>query len=171
MTHDSVIELINIGRRMRKAQKRYHRLRNSTDMNPTIVQQMAALERQFDEMSEYHSIPVSVAKALAESYAKSMVVILAYDPEHRLMHTTTYGVSAFDKEQAAAVGQLASQAIGCDLSRKIEFEDFHNDYDPARYRECLELLKTIVARHGCTTPMVAQAERILTDAGLGVRQG
>ena len=59
-------------------------------------------------MSQYQPIPVAIAKAIAEEFEKSSVVILAWDAKHKLTHTTTYGVTAFDKENAAAAGQICS---------------------------------------------------------------
>jgi hypothetical protein len=56
-------------------------------------------------MSEYQPVPVSAAREIAAKFDKTMVVILAYDPAHQLTHTTSYGVSAFEKEQAASVGE------------------------------------------------------------------
>lgn len=122
-------------------------------------------------MSEYKQVPVAIAKQIAEQCDKSQVVILAYDPVHMLTHTTTYGVSAFDKENAAAAGELLSKTMGCDLGRKVEYEDFHRDFDPALFKEALDLLATIRGRNGCNDQMVQQAERILKAAGRGVRQG
>jgi hypothetical protein len=119
----------------------------------------------------YLPIPVGVALQIAEQFQKSQVIILAWDPVHQLTHTVTYGVSAFDKENAAAAGQIAAKALGCDLGQRQDFEDFHRDYDPALYKEAIDLLATISARNGCTGPMVQQAERILKAAGRGVRQG
>jgi len=80
-------------------------------------------------------------------------------------------VSAFDKENAAAAGEICADAIGADLGRKQSFEDFHKDYDPALFKECLDLLTLIRGRNGCTEPMVVQAGLILKAAGRGVRQG
>jgi len=119
----------------------------------------------------YHPVPVSVAVSIAENFQKSMVVILCYDPVHQKTHTTTYGVSAWEKEQAAAVGEICALAVGSDLSRKVDYEDFHKNYDPALYRESLELLKLIRARNGCTPPMCQQADRILKAAGWALREG
>lgn len=119
----------------------------------------------------YKPIPVGIAQRISEEFEKSQVVILAYDPVHQLTHTVTYGYSAFDKENAAAAGELIATALGCDLGKKQSFEDFHRDYDPALYKEALELLGLISGRNGCTAPMVQQAERILKAAGRGVRQG
>jgi hypothetical protein len=44
--------------------------------------------------SSYKPIPVGVAAKISEEFAKSMVVILAYDPVHQLTHTVSYGVDA-----------------------------------------------------------------------------
>lgn len=96
-------------------------------------------------MSEYKPVPVDIAKQIAESFDKSIVVLLCYDPTHNLTHTTTYGVNAYEKEQAAALGEMATQAIGCDLSQKVTYEDFHKNYDAARYKAAIEVLADIVS--------------------------
>lgn len=100
-------------------------------------------------MPEYLPIPSSAAEKIAHDYSKSMVVILAYDPEHALTHTTTFGVSAEDKEAAARCGELATTAMGADLVRKQVFEDFHNDPEgnvAAKYKEAVDLLASVVRR-------------------------
>ena len=112
-------------------------------------------------MSAYKSVPVHVAKAISEQYDKSMVVVLAYDPVHELTHTTTYGVSAFDKENAAAAGEKATVALGGDLANRIEWEDFHSDMKPALFKESLELLRRIVDARWASDDDICQAERIL----------
>lgn len=95
-------------------------------------------------MSEYLPVPVQAAKFLSERFRKSMVVILSFDPEFELTHCTSYGVQAFDKEQAAAIGERCVQEVcGGDLSRKVSFEDFHHNMDPARLREAQELLAAV----------------------------
>ncbi len=121
-------------------------------------------------MPEYCEIPVHVAKSIAETFQKDQVIILAFDAEHQLTHTTTYGKTAVDKENAAAAGELLSKTLGCDLGKKVEYEDFHRDYDPAIYRESLELL-TLIARRGGTTAVQLQAiERLLKLTGRQLRQ-
>src|SRR5690348_256470 len=97
-------------------------------------------------MSEYIPIPVGEAKSIAETFAKSQVIILAWDPVHKVTHTTTFGVSAFDKENAAALGAKLTQAAGCDLSKATEYEDFHKDYDPALYKEAKDLIQKLFTR-------------------------
>jgi hypothetical protein len=122
-------------------------------------------------MSEYLDVPVEAAKSIAERFRKSIVVILAFDPAHQLTHTTTYGVSAFDKENAAAAGEKCSAAVGCDLSAKQTFADFHNDYEPAFLREAEEILKCISRQQGCNPVRLQQIERWLKARGHGLRQG
>lgn len=94
-------------------------------------------------MSEYIAVPVQAAKDVAEKYAKQMVVILCYDREHGLTHTTTYGVMPFDKENAAAAGEICAKAVGADLGQKQVFEDFHNDYNPAKLKAAWELITSL----------------------------
>jgi hypothetical protein len=85
-------------------------------------------------MTDYKPIPVSEARAIADDYGKDIVVILCWDAEHGLTHTTTYGVTAFDKENAAAAGEICAKALGADLGKKQFHEDFHGDYSPARLK-------------------------------------
>lgn len=120
-------------------------------------------------MKGYIPVPVHVAKSIAETFHKSMVVILCYDAAHQLTHTTTYGVEAYDKEQAAAAGQRCAAALGSDLAKKTDYEDFHRDYDAARYREALELLGKIRDRGGTSPRQLRQIERLLDDVGQGLR--
>jgi hypothetical protein len=120
-------------------------------------------------MSEYVPIPVHTAKSIADNYAKSMVVILAYDPIFQVTHTTTYGKDAWEKEQAAAVGEKCSLAIGADLNKQTEFEDFHKDYDPAALREATEILQDIARRQDSSPHTLLRVERWLKAIGLGVR--
>jgi hypothetical protein len=74
--------------------------------------------------SNYKAIPVSEALRVAEAYEKSMVVITAWDPKAQLVHTTTYGKDATDKELAALLGEVFARAAGADLSRARVFEDY-----------------------------------------------
>lgn len=96
-------------------------------------------------MIGYIPVPVKAAQAIAEEFAKQAVVILAYDSEHELTHTTTYGTTAFFKENAAAAGELCTKAIGGDLSKTQVFEDFHKNYDAAKFRELSEAVVRVVA--------------------------
>lgn len=119
----------------------------------------------------YIPVPVEAAAQISRHCKKSMVVILAYDPVHEMTHATTFGVSAFDKENAAAAGEMLSKAIGGDLSRKVEFEDFHADYDPAIFKEAVDILTVISRRQGTTSVQLQQIERFLRNFGRHTRQG
>jgi hypothetical protein len=122
-------------------------------------------------MADYREVPVMIAKEIAEIYGKNQVVILCYDAEHELTHTTTYGVTAFDKENAAAVGQKVTQAIGCDLGKKHVFEDFHQDYDPAFFKEAIDLLRVAQRRQGFTDAQLQAVEELLKKLGHRIRHG
>lgn len=122
-------------------------------------------------MSEPIPVPVTIAKDIAEMFKKSQVVILSYDPEHNLTFTTTYGVTAFDKENAAATGELVTKAIGCDLGKKQAFEDFHSDYDPALYKQAKELIQKLFTRHDGSPWAIQQMEEFLKATGHRLRQG
>lgn len=96
-------------------------------------------------VDQYKPVPVDVAKQIADRFDKAMVVILAYDVAHELTHTTTYGTTEYGKENAAGAGAYLTQTIGSDLSQKIEFEDFHTDYDPARAKVQAEALREMTS--------------------------
>jgi hypothetical protein len=82
-------------------------------------------------MSEkYQPIPVSAAAEIAERFAKSIVVITAYDRQYELTHTTTYGRDAQDKLDAAAAGEYLHRCAGGDLSKREIYEDFRDPRSP-----------------------------------------
>jgi hypothetical protein len=120
-------------------------------------------------MPEYQPVPVSEASRICDEYAKSMVVILCYDAKFQMTHTTTYGVSAFDKENAAAAGALVTKAIGADLSKKQTFEDFHASYDPAVYKQALELLRDALTGKVNMIMFDQRAANILGAAGWKIK--
>ena len=97
-----------------------------------------------NDKSEYIPVPVHAAKSIADTYEKQCVVILCYDRVHGLTHATTFGETAFDKENAAAVAEICTKAIGGDLGKKQEFEDFHKNYDPAAYKEAMDFIADVV---------------------------
>lgn len=92
-------------------------------------------------MSEYQNIPVETARDIADRFNKCQVVILCYDREHNLTHTTTYGKELEDKENAAATGEICAKAIGCDLGKSLIYEDFHANYEPAKLAKAKEILE------------------------------
>lgn len=61
---------------------------------------------------KYKSIPVSAAKAIAETYAKQQVIVVAWDAEHGKTHVTTYGDTAETCRQAALGGDKVKEALG-----------------------------------------------------------
>lgn len=92
-------------------------------------------------MKEYVPVPVTAAKHIAESFAKSIVIIAAWDPEHELLHTTTYGVAPADKVNAAHGGETVAKALSMDLARQHMYEDFREDFDAARARAMQEAIE------------------------------
>lgn len=91
-------------------------------------------------MSEYRPIPVAAAVDLADHFAKSMIVILAYDDEHKLTHVTTYGRTALEKQISAEVGDRCAKLIcGDGVQFKQGFEDFRT-VDAAERAERIEQL-------------------------------
>lgn len=111
------------------------------------------------------NVPVEAARQIAQQFGKTQVVILTYDPVSELTTTTTYGVSPFDKENAAAVGKIVTAAIGCDLSKRQDFEDYHRDYDAARYKAALEIMRRIVARHAGVRWANGEIRKSLAELG------
>ena len=75
-------------------------------------------------MSEYQPVPVAIAEEISFRYAKDVVVIVCYDTEHNMFHTTTYGNSAEDKLHAADLGEVLCEAAGGVLREKVVYEDF-----------------------------------------------
>ena len=70
------------------------------------------------------SVPVAAARDIARSFAKDVVVIVAYDNAHERLHTTTYGRDPLDKVRAADLGEVLAKAAGGDVSRGEYSEDF-----------------------------------------------
>ncbi len=82
----------------------------------------------------YLDIPVDVARQIAERFLRRIVVILAWDGDTGLLHTTTYGMSANDKLAAASAGELATKALGFDLGARTTFEDFRMPSEAAEIK-------------------------------------
>lgn len=90
-------------------------------------------------MSTYQPVTVDAAKQIAEHFAKSIVVITAFDSVHDLIHVTTYGVDAEDKITASQLGERLAEAAGLDFAKKESFEDFRTVDAAERAREIEEL--------------------------------
>jgi hypothetical protein len=63
-------------------------------------------------MAKYKTIPVSAAKAIAETYDKQQVIIVTWDAAHGKTHVTTYGDTAEQCRQAALGGDKVKDALG-----------------------------------------------------------
>ncbi len=101
-------------------------------------------------MSEYKPVPVEAAKAIAETYDKSMVVICCWDEKANKLHTTTYGVSPKDKHMAAIGGEMAARVLGGDLSKKEDFEDYRKNFNAEKYATLREqILQFMPALKDC----------------------
>ena len=98
-------------------------------------------------MENYKAIPVEAAKQIALTFDKQQVVIIAVDHPHDQVHTVTYGVGAVDKVEAAKMGEFLTKQLGCDTSKAEFSEDFRRDYDAAKYKRALELLRD-ATNHG-----------------------
>ena len=92
-------------------------------------------------MKEYQAIPVEAAKRIALEFDKQQVVIIAADTVHDKLHTATYGVSARDKVIAARIGEILTEQAGGVIEQAEFTEDFRRDFDAAKYKQALELLR------------------------------
>lgn len=123
-------------------------------------------------MGEYVPIPTTVAREIAEKFAKQVVVILGVDYAQDRTHVTTYGINADHKAVAAAMGLLCFKAVSDKDAVPLEkFEDFRDVMDAALFRECLEIMQKVVARNGATTPQIVRMEEILKSQGMAPRTG
>src|ERR1043166_3558936 len=75
-------------------------------------------------MKPYLAIPVETARQIARDFDKQIVIVLAWNHEHKLLHTVTYGAQPRDKISAANGGEIAAKALGTDLSKAGFTEDF-----------------------------------------------
>ncbi len=74
--------------------------------------------------SPYKPVPVATAKAIAEEFDKSIVIICAHDPVFGLLHVTTYGTDPQNKAWAAKGGEIANAALGGLRQAATDFEDY-----------------------------------------------
>ena len=76
------------------------------------------------ETRPYLPVPVEAAKTIGEGFKKSMVIVNAWDEEHQLLHTTTWGDDPAHKAMAADGGRIAAKALDADLLQVHAFEDY-----------------------------------------------
>lgn len=89
-------------------------------------------------MKPYLSIPVETARQIARDFDKQIVIINAWNHEHNLMHTVTYGVAPNDKISAARGGEICAKALGMDLTKSDPSEDFRT-VDAAKIAQLSDL--------------------------------
>ncbi len=94
-------------------------------------------------MTAYQPITVDAARKISREFSKSIVIICAWDPEHNLLHTTTYGKEPQDKINAAKGGDIAAKALGTDLTKKDPNEDFRT-VDAARNAQLRDLAPGLI---------------------------
>ncbi len=78
----------------------------------------------FKRMKPYLNIPVETARQIAREFDKQIVVICAWNHDHKLLHTVTYGANPKDKISAANAGEICTKALGMDLDKSDVNEDF-----------------------------------------------
>lgn len=117
-------------------------------------------------MNPYLSIPVESAREISRQFDKQIVVICAWNHEHRKLHTVTYGVEPHDKISAANAGEICTKALGMDLAKSVPIEDFRTvdaAYN-ARFRDLAESALHALRsyEHGNSAPDLAKdiADRI-----------
>jgi hypothetical protein len=88
---------------------------------------------------EYRPVPVEAAKRIADEFRKVAVVILAFDAEHDLVHTTTYGATPLAKDQAAKIGDALPQMLGADVMQSKWYEDYRAT-EAAQYKAQIDAL-------------------------------
>jgi hypothetical protein len=107
----------------------------------------------------YKPIPVEEAKAIAEQYDKSIVIIFSHDPVYGLLHTTTFGSGPQEKEWAAQGGEIATRALGGVVELKTDFED----YRLAQAQNLLRVLKDLVSYRRRPTFAILEVAQIAIE--------
>jgi hypothetical protein len=98
-------------------------------------------ERGTGVATPYEPVPVAAARAIAEQYGKSIVIIFAHDPVHGMLHTTTYGIDEQNRAWAAQGGEIATKALGGVVESVTNFEDYRLD----RIAELTAKLENVLA--------------------------
>lgn len=85
---------------------------------------------------DYKPVPVEAAKAIAQQYDKSIVIIFSHDPVYGLLHTTTYGSDPENRAWVAQGGEIATKALGGITELATDFEDY-------RLKQAITLLASL----------------------------
>jgi hypothetical protein len=91
----------------------------------------------------YLAVPVEVARQIARDFDKQIVIICAWNHEHGMLHTTTYGKDPADKINAAKGGETCAAALGMDLNQSKVNEDFRT-VDAARNAQLRDLAERTI---------------------------
>lgn len=94
-------------------------------------------------MKPYINIPVETARTIAREFDKQVVIICAWNHEHKRLHTVTYGSEPADKISAANGGEICAKALGMDLSKSEVNEDFRI-VDAARNAQLRDLAQGLI---------------------------
>ena len=89
-------------------------------------------------MHVYKPIPVAVARSVAESHEKDIVVIMALDRENDRLDATTVGREPADKDIAAKWGEMFAERLGARVS--TWYEDFRATTE-AEYKTKVDALE------------------------------
>lgn len=92
----------------------------------------------------YIPVPVSVAKEIAEKFAKDIIVIVAWYRKHEMTHTTTYGAAAELKDVAASWGEYFAKAVGADVAKTNWYEDYRAT-EAATYKAKVDKLENLLS--------------------------
>ncbi len=110
--------------------------------------------------SDYVPVPVEAAARIATDYAKSIVIIWAWDPVAGVIHTTTYGTGAKEKQWAAVGGELGTKALGGALELAAHFQDYRLDL----IRKLVAALRDIANWHDLPGAVEEAAENAIAEA-------
>lgn len=94
-------------------------------------------------MKPYQVIPVETARKIAREFDKQIVIICAWNHDHKLLHMVTYGDSPQDKISAANGGDTVTKALGMDLSKADVSEDFRT-VDAAKNAQLRDLCEGVI---------------------------
>ncbi|MBX3396536.1 MAG: hypothetical protein KF841_14335 [Phycisphaerae bacterium] len=80
--------------------------------------------KKFEPPPGYKSVPVAVAKEIAEKHDKDIVIIVCFQQEPAIFHGTSYGRSVRDKVLAADMIERCMVAAGAEPETRKMNEDF-----------------------------------------------
>jgi hypothetical protein len=90
------------------------------------------------------------------------VLILAWSAAHDEVTVTSYGLTAEDKHLAAAAADHCLLHFGDGFSKPEPFEDFRTSYEPAYFKEAVDLVtEAYKVLDGLGGPVAAQLRDFL----------